>query len=43
MDRLGTKAFKAVAVFDSDEIKAGKQKLEDYSKALRKSPSLLQS
>jgi hypothetical protein len=35
-DRLGGKAFKAVAAFDSDKIKAGKEKLEAYSKALAK-------
>jgi hypothetical protein len=33
---LGLKAYKAIGQFDSDEIKAGKQKLEDYSKALAK-------
>ena len=35
-DRLGGKAFKVAAAFDSDAIKAGKEKLEEYSKALAK-------
>jgi hypothetical protein len=35
-ESLGLKAYKAIGEFDSDAIKAGKQKLEDYSKALAK-------
>ena len=35
-ESLGLKAYKAIGEFDSDEIKAGRQKLEDYSKALAK-------